>query len=136
MAKFKKGQSGNPKGRPKGIVDRRGRYRSLIEQHIPGVVDQVVSAALGGDMTACKMLIDKVVPSIRPTAPALSAFPKSDSAVMQSEAVIEAMLAGSLPPDQAATAIAVLVDHARLKEYTELEARLEELEKRHNGKTD
>jgi len=49
MAKYRKGQSGNPKGRLKGVVDRRSRYLALIEQHMPDVVSQVVSAALGGN---------------------------------------------------------------------------------------
>ncbi len=132
MAKFKKGQSGNPKGRPKGIVDRRSRYLALIEQHMPDVVSQVVSAALGGDMTACKILFDKVLPSVRPTAPVLSLPLSGESPITQSDAVINAMLKGSLAPDQAATAISVLVDHARLCELTDLEARLETLERREN----
>ena len=132
MAKFKKGQSGNPKGRPKGVVDRRSRYLALIEQHMPDVVNQVVSAALGGDMTACKILFDKVLPSVRPTAPVLSLPLSGESGETQSGAVIDAMLKGSLAPDQAATAISVLVDHARLCEHTELEARLEALEGGHD----
>jgi len=132
VAKFKKGQSGNPKGRPKGIVDRRSQYLVLIEQHMPDVVNQVVSAALGGDMTACKILFDKVLPSVRPTSPVLSLPLSGESAATQSGAVIDAMLKGSLAPDQAATAVSVLVDHARLCEHTELEARLETLERRDN----
>ena len=129
MAKFKKGQSGNPKGRPKGIVDRRSRYHVLIEKHVPDVVDQIVSAALGGDIAACKLLLDKVIPSVRSTAPLISLPKSGDTATTQSSAIVQAMLGGSLAPDQAVTAISVLVDHARLCEYTELEARLEELEK-------
>jgi len=135
MARFKKGQSGNPKGRPKGIVDRRSRYLGLIEQDIPDVVEQVVSAALGGDIAACKLLMDKVVPSVRPTTPALTVLPSRGSAAMQSKAVVEAMLSGSLSPDQAAIAVSVLVDHARLCELTELEARLVNLEGRNNANT-
>ena len=135
MAKFKKGQSGNPKGRPKGVVDRRSRYLALIEKRLPDVVNQVVSAALGGDMTACKILLDKVLPSVRSTAPVISLPRSGKSATEQSSAVIEAMLNGSLAPDQAATAISVLVDHARLCEHTELEARLEELERQQNDTT-
>jgi hypothetical protein len=132
MAKFKKGQSGNPKGRPKGVVDRRSRYLALIEQHMPDAVNRVVSAALGGDMTACKMLLDKILPSVRSVAPVMSLPQSEKPATEQSSAVIEAMLNGSLAPDQAATAISVLVDHARLCEHMELEGRLEALEERRN----
>ena len=135
MAKFKKGQSGNPRGRPKGVVDRRSQFVALIEQHIPDVVDQVVSAALGGDMTACKILLDKTLPSVRSVAPVMSLPQSGKSATEQSGTVIGAMLNGSLAPDQAATAISVLVDHARLCEYTELEARLETLERQHSDNT-
>ena len=132
MEKYRKGQSGNPKGRPKGIVDRRSRYHALMEQHMPDVICQVIAAALGGDMTACKILFDKVLPSVRPTAPVLSLPLSGESVETQSGAVIDAMLKGSLAPDQAATAISVLVDHARLCEHTELEARLEALEGGHD----
>jgi len=132
MARFKKGQSGNPRGRPKGVVDRRSRYLALIEQEMPDVVNQVVSAALGGDITACKILFDKVLPSVRPTSPVLSIPLSGESPVSQSGAVIDAMLKGSIAPDQAAIAISVMVDHARLCEQTELEARLVALERGSN----
>ena len=132
MAKYKKGQSGNPMGRPKGIVDRRSGYLALIEKRLPDVVNKVVSAALGGDMTACKLLLDKVLPSVRSISPVMSLPQSGESTTDQSSAVIKAMLGGSLAPDQAAIAISVLVDHARLCEHTELEARLASLEKRNN----
>ena len=133
MAKFKKGQSGNPKGRPKGVVDRRSRYLALIEKRLPDVVNQVVSAALGGDMTACKILLDKILPSVRSTAPVMCLPQSGKSATEQSSAVIEAMLNGSLAPDQAAAAMSVLVDHARVCELAELETRLVRLERRDNA---
>jgi hypothetical protein len=132
MGKFKKGQSGNPRGRPKGIVDRRSQYRSLIEQHIPDVLNQVVSAAISGDMTACKLLLDRVLPSLRTMAPAISLRDPGEPVANQSKAVVKAMLCGSLAPDQAAAAMSVLADHARLCEHAELQARLEALEAQYN----
>ena len=133
MGQFTKGRSGNPKGRPKGIVDRRRQYLALIEQQLPDVVVQVVAAALGGDMTACKILIDKVLPSLRPVPPAISLPQSGASTSSQSAAVVEAMLGGSLAPDQAAAAMSVIVDNARLREHVEFEARLEALEKSSSG---
>ena len=90
----------------------------------------MVSAALGGDITACKILIDKVLPSVRSTTPVISVGQSGESIADQSSAVIEAMLVGSLAPDQAAIAISVLSEHARLCEYMELEARLDTLERK------
>jgi len=76
---------------------------------------------------------DKILPGVRSVAPVMSLPQSGKSATEQSSAVIEAMLNGSLAPDQAATAISVLVDHARLCEHTEIEARLETLERRNNA---
>ena len=42
MARFKKGQSGNRAGRPKGIKDRRVKYRELLEPHAQALVKKAV----------------------------------------------------------------------------------------------
>jgi len=42
---FKTGQSGNPVGRPKGIIDKRAQLRSLIQPHAEDLVNKLVEQA-------------------------------------------------------------------------------------------
>ena len=130
MARFEKGKSGNPRGRPKGVIDRRNRYRSLIESRLPDVIDQVITSALGGDMTACKLLLDKLVPNVRSVSPAMCLSGKNDSAGALSASIVAEMMSGSLAPDQAATAMSVLSAHSQLVDSADLISRLHALEEK------
>ena len=65
MTKFRLGTSGNPRGRPLGRPDRRLEFRDLLASRASEVIQTVINAAVSGDMTACKLLLDKIVPNIR-----------------------------------------------------------------------
>ena len=68
--RFPAGVSGNPNGRPKGARNKSTLLREAMEQkvdrklsrEIPQVLDVVIRAAKGGDMSAAKMLLDRAVP--------------------------------------------------------------------------
>lgn len=63
---FKKGQSGNPRGRPKGAKNKNAIMREklvdALETNAIDVVNAIVKAAIRGDMTAAKIIMDRLVP--------------------------------------------------------------------------
>ena len=63
---FKQGESGNPSGRPKGIVDKRSEFRKLLEPHAQGLVEQLIKLAKSGDPTALKLCIERLIPRVKP----------------------------------------------------------------------
>ena len=62
---FKKGNSGNLAGRPKGIRDKRTALRELLTPHAEKLVDMAVSMALAGDTAALRICIDRLLPPIK-----------------------------------------------------------------------
>lgn len=60
---FKKGQSGNPSGRPKGSVNKYTQLsRELLSERGPEIVQVVIDKALKGDVHCLKMCMDRIVP--------------------------------------------------------------------------
>lgn len=126
---FKKGQSGNPAGRPKGS-GIAGRLRKAINQDADDILQAVVDAAKGGDMQAAKILLDRICPSLKPEAqqvelPELSAGSLTERAT----AALNAVANGELAPDTAAQLISSVGTLARVVEIDELQQRLEHLER-------
>jgi hypothetical protein len=59
--RFRKGQSGNPAGKPKGARHSPAR-RKLMQDDAENIVNAVLTAARKGDMTAAKIIFDRLVP--------------------------------------------------------------------------
>jgi len=126
MAKWQKGQSGNPRGRPKGGTNFV-TLRKAIAGDVPEIIDAMVAAAKLGDVQAAKLLLDRVLPSLKPVEQAVS-LPLGGSPAEAGRAVLEALGAAQLTPEQGAKLLAGLGALARVIEVDELEKRIEALE--------
>ena len=62
---WQKGQTGNPKGRPRKSQKTMAQLRSQISEHLPDVIDVLASAAKEGDVQAARILVERCVPSMR-----------------------------------------------------------------------
>ena len=134
MAQFKKGQSGNLAGRPKGIPDRRSQYRKALQNHADDIVQTVINQALAGDSVAMRICIDRIVPSLKATDSPVNIELSGDLSE-QGRQVLEALGTGALSPGEAATVMSTLQTQARLIESDEIIERIEKLEKANDAQT-
>jgi hypothetical protein len=130
-APFKKGESGNPRGKPKGARHRATLMaEKMMEDDAAEIVKAVLDAARSGDMTAAKIVLDRIAP-LRRGRPVLLDLPPVTSASDVAAAmgvVVGAMGAGDLSPDEAMSVAGVLELRRRAMETEEFEQRLLALE--------
>jgi hypothetical protein len=124
--KFKKGQSGNPSGRPKNKTQATLLRKSIAED-MPGIIQTLVNLAKGGDVQAAKVLLDRVCPALKPQALPLS-LPVNGTLAEQGGEIIKATMAGNIPPDIGSQLITALAAQSKIIEIDELTKRIELLE--------
>lgn len=129
MARFKKGESGNPRGRPKGTTEA-GKLRKQISKHAPEIIENLVKLANAGDVQASKILLDKVVPGLKSESLPAKLPIDAENLSGQGEQVLGLLAGGHIPLDDAAGLLAAMGNLAKLKEFDDLVERIERLEQR------
>jgi Family of unknown function (DUF5681) len=130
---FAKGRSGNPAGKQPGT---RHRVTMLAEELMAGdaegVVRKVIESAMAGDMTAARLILDRIAPSRRGRLVpiALPEVVRAEDVPAALAAVLAAMGSGELTPDEAAAVSAVVEVQRRAIETAELDARLRAVEEK------
>ena len=124
---FTKGQSGNPSGRPKG-TSQAGKLRKAIEGDLPDIIAALVSAAKTGDTSASKLLLDRVMPSLKPMQQAVSVDVRG-SLSDQGASIVAAMGAGTIAPEHAQSMLAGIASLSKIIEIDDFDRRITELEK-------
>lgn len=103
---FQAGQSGNPAGRAKGT---RTHYSLLAEKLMGGDIEDitrsVIDAAKAGDMTAARIVLDRITPvrRDRPVVFDLPAIETSADLPKATNALLQAVASGELPPPRRPT---------------------------------
>lgn len=127
--KFAKGNKASP-GRPPG----RGAVAELRErlaQDVDQIIDLLRAQALAGDPQAIRILLDRVLPSLRPVELPTPLDMPAGTLADQAKAVVQATADGDIAPSQASQIITALGGVAKIIETTELLARITALEEKH-----
>lgn len=125
------GQSGNPKGRPKGSRNRRTVLGEDFEKQGAEVMGVVIEAAKAGDMTAAGLVLARLAPPLRAQSPVVQfELDRSLTLTEQAGQVIAAVADGQLPPDAGKMLLDSLAAYANMKSVDELAEKLEEIERR------
>ena len=130
---FKKGESGNPDGRPKGAKDKRTQYRELFEPHADVLIQKAIDLALAGDTACLKMCIDRLVSPFRAKNATVTLDDIEGTLTEKGEKIINAMGSGELSPSDASSMLSALAAQARIIEIEELEKRVSDLEARNDN---
>ena len=131
--RFQPGQSGNPHGRRKGERNKALMALDTIGQQAAGdILQAVVAAARDGDMTAAKILLDRLWPPTKSRPITIALPPVSSAADLPTAlaAVIAAVSCGELSLDDGRALAALLESTGRVIELADMEARIAALEQR------
>ncbi|HZJ95249.1 MAG TPA: DUF5681 domain-containing protein [Thiopseudomonas sp.] len=125
---FAKGKSGNPAGRPRGALGKATRWREALEPHGDDLFKVAVEHALGGDMTALKLCLERISPPVKPNSDPVEFALHGETLSEKAESVLQAIADGVIDVDSGRKLIGAISDLGKIIEITELEKRLAQLE--------
>jgi hypothetical protein len=135
-SRFKKGVSGNPRGRRAGS---RNKATMLLEKMMTddgeGVVNAVLEAAKGGDMQAARIILDRICPprKERPISCKLPKVEDTSDLIAGISAILQAVSEGQLTPGEGQALASLIEAQRRTLETEDIEQRLKAIEAGMNG---
>ena len=106
----------------------------LLDGDLQAITKVCIGKAKGGDLVACKLILDKLLPNCRERSIDLQ-LPKLAGAAEVPQALaatLEAVAQGKITPGEGQDLAALLESYRKSMEMTELEARIEALEAKVN----
>ena len=126
---FQPGCSGNPGGRPRGAFSKRTNpLRGLLNTEGRPVLKAVIAAAKGGDMSAARIVIDRILPRERLIKIALPKVRSALDALAALGIILDSVSSGEVSANEAASLATLAKTYVEISNATELAARLEALE--------
>ena len=128
---FKPGQSGSPKGRPKGALNRATlAAQELLDGEAARLTRKCIDLAMEGDPTALRLCLSRILPVKRDRTIELDlpALEDSQDSLRAIGTVLEAVGSGMITPSEGQAVASLLETHRRTFEVEELEHRIEALE--------
>ncbi len=137
-APWKKGQSGNPAGRPRGSRNPVTlAVEALLDGEAEALTRRAIELALEGDTVALRLCLDRVAPPRKGRAIALDlpAALKTPADLAEAQAaILGAMGRGDITTDEAADAAKVIEAVGAAIERRDLDARIAALEAKEASK--
>src|SRR6516164_10450663 len=132
MGKFRKGQSGNPGGKPRGCRNATTiLFDELLKDNAKDLIEKAIEMAKGGDGPALRLCIERLAPARkdRPVWFDLPEMNEAKDAVNASAAIVAAVASGDLTPTEASELGKLVESYARVLQAIEFEERISKLEK-------
>jgi hypothetical protein len=130
---FARGQSGNPAGKPRGARNKvTVAIESLMGQYGQQVAARVVKRACDGDMVAARLVLERIAPPRRgrPVRLRLPEIGDAASLMAAQAALLRAIAAGQVTPEEAEPVSAMLSTYLKIVETVDIDRRLSEVESR------
>lgn len=136
--RFKKGKSGNPRGKPKGARHKASLMAEMLfESGIQMVCEQVLSQAQEGNLQAAKIILDRLLPpkKDRPINFKLPMINNAVDALEASRLICHAVGNGEITPLEGESLSKIVEIQAKNIDLFNFGVRLEAIEKHMNQKT-
>jgi hypothetical protein len=99
--KFQPGKSGNPSGRPKGVLNKQSNLSKLLESRAEEIINKVMELALDGDPIALRLCLERLIPKVKHRAIEVELPAYNDqNSICNITAILNQILAGNIAPDE------------------------------------
>ena len=128
---WKKGESGNPTGKPAGARNKATiMVQTIMERGAKEIAEAVVGLAKEGDLSAARLVIERLVPPAkeRPIALVMPDTASAEGIAQAQAAILQAVATGEILPGEAATLSNIVEARRKALETQQLEQRITALE--------
>jgi len=131
---FRAGESGNPKGRPRGTGTRQQIFSALVEPHREALFKVAIDMALKGNEAMLRLFLDRMLPAKPNDEPIQINIPDCNSNYTQAisyigKEALQAVTSGTITPNEAGQVASLIGANARLISLVELNQRMDALKK-------